>query len=92
MTAVGVIVGSGKFWRALGGMAGIAFVTQKVMKDAGKFVNDVVDIIGRKKFEEIIGMPKGSRPPQGLRYPGGSLQFIINSNEVTNQTSRLIGR
>lgn len=30
--------------------------------------------------------------PQGLKYPGGSLQFVVNSRIVTNQTSRLITR
>ena len=28
--------------------------------------------------------------PQGLAYPGGSLQFIVNSHSVINQTSKVI--
>jgi hypothetical protein len=30
--------------------------------------------------------------PQGLAYPGGSLQFIVNSNSVINQASSVIPR
>ncbi|WP_304456958.1 MULTISPECIES: RHS repeat-associated core domain-containing protein, partial [Butyricimonas] len=30
--------------------------------------------------------------PQGLKYPGGSLQFILDSRNVINQTSKLITR
>ena len=30
--------------------------------------------------------------PQGLKYPGGSLQFILDSRNVINQTSKLIIR
>ncbi|WP_294142925.1 RHS repeat-associated core domain-containing protein [uncultured Sanguibacteroides sp.] len=30
--------------------------------------------------------------PQGLKYPGGSLQFILDSKNVINQTSKLIKR
>jgi hypothetical protein len=30
--------------------------------------------------------------PQGVKYPGGSLQFIIDSRMVINQSSNLISR
>jgi len=30
--------------------------------------------------------------PQGLKYPGGSLQFVVPSSSVLNQTSKLITR
>nr|WP_231990477.1 RHS repeat-associated core domain-containing protein [Neisseria zoodegmatis] len=43
-------------------------------------------------------IPKGTKikfgiiGPQGLRYPGGSLQFIVHSEEVKNVKSRQINR
>lgn len=30
--------------------------------------------------------------PQGLKYPGGAAQFIIESSKVMNQSSKLIPR
>jgi hypothetical protein len=30
--------------------------------------------------------------PQGWRYPGGSMQFVVPSKSVVNQTSKIIPR
>jgi hypothetical protein len=74
VTAVGIVAGSGKFWRALGEFAGVAVVTQKVMKDAGKFADDVVQIIGPKRFEEIRRMAPRDRPDPSEYLPSEYIQ------------------
>ncbi len=63
LTGVGLIWGSGKFWRAAGEeIADIGI--KNVAKEANKIVSvydNVIEIIGENKFYEILKTPKGSR-------------------------------
>jgi RHS repeat-associated protein len=67
-----------------------------------KFVNRTFAAI-KPSFNRLNQFTKGIIPkgtsikigvvgPQGLRYPGGSLQFIVNSRSVINQISRILYR
>jgi len=71
LTGVGLIWGSGKFWRAAGEEIADLGI-KNVAKEANKIVSvsdNVIEIIGENKFYEILKTPKGSRPDPKTYLP-----------------------
>ncbi len=100
ITSLGMVIGSGKFWRTLADWGGIAVskgrkVIPSIVEDSKFFGKardagqETIDLIGHAKFKEILNIPKGSRPEPDSYLPASYIEKHLGEFKTNTGASYL---